>query len=447
MLKFIQSSKFVILLIIGILVFIQFNISRWNKAEIFEWDVKVYYAYIPAAFIYKDLHMKYFDTIPEIGNYGWYSTDSSGNRYLKVSMGVALMYLPSFAVVHTWQLITGGATDGYSAPYQRAVSLNVMLFLFLGLFSLYKILKRFYKPLVVSVTLILIVFATNLLYYASNEPGLSHVYSFSLFAFLLWLIVKWYEKPKFKIALGIGFILGLISLIRPTNLIIIIILGLYGVKSFKDFKTNINLFLKTYPQWILAILMFCVAWLPQLVYWKIVTGHYFFYTYGDEGFLFAKPEIINVLFSYRKGWFVYTPIALVAIAGIFYLNKTSNKFRLGITTYLLIHIYVVASWWCWWYGGCFGQRSMIESLAILAIPLAALINKVFEKFSWQRLALGIVIILMFILNIIQTFQYRYTIIHWDSMTKQAYWHVFLKMDKPKDIDLFLEAPDYNNKKR
>jgi len=447
MLKSILNPKFVIVLIIGILLYIQFNIARWNKSEIFEWDVKVYYAYVPAAFIYKDLHMKYFDTIPKLGNYAWYSLDSNGNRYLKVSMGVALMYLPSFALVHSWQLITGGVTDGYSAPYQRAISLNALLFLFLGLFCLYKLLSRFYKPIVVSVSLILIVFATNLLYYASNEPGLSHVYSFSLFAVCLLLIVKWHERKQLKTAMGIGLVLGLISLIRLPNLIIVIILILYGVKSLKDFKDNIMLFFKTYPQWMLAVLMFCLVWVPQLIYWKIVTGHFFFYTYGDESFSFTKPEIINVLFSYRKGWFVYTPLALIAIAGIFCLNKDTAKLRSGTITYLIFQIYIVASWWCWWYGGCFGQRSMIESLAVVVIPLAALINMIFERFSWHRIVLGILIILLFILNIVQTFQYRYTIIHWDSMTKQAYWHVFLKLDKPKDIKMYLEEPDYSNKKR
>ena len=90
---------------------------------------------------------------------------------------------------------------------------------------------------------------------------------------------------------------------------------------------------------------------------------------------------------------------------------------------------------------------MIESFAVLSLPLAAIVNKIFEKFSWQNLTLGLIILFLMILNIIQTFQYRYTIIHWDSMTPKAYWHVFMKLDKPKDIKLYLEEPNYNKKSR
>ncbi|MDD3876451.1 MAG: hypothetical protein PHT69_07500 [Bacteroidales bacterium] len=89
--RFFKSPHFLILIIIGILTYVQFNIARWQKHQIIEWDVKNYYAYLPAAFIYNDLHLKYFDTIPELQEYAWYSLDDMGNRYLKVSMGVAMM--------------------------------------------------------------------------------------------------------------------------------------------------------------------------------------------------------------------------------------------------------------------------------------------------------------------------------------------------------------------
>jgi len=445
-LKFIKSTTFTIILIIGILLYVQFNISRWNKLQIIEWDVIDYYAYLPATFIYKDLKLTYFDTIPEIAKYAWYATDNKDNRYLKMSMGVAVMNVPSFLITHTYQKLTGGIANGYSIPYQRALSLNALIFLTLGLFFLSKFLSQFYKPLVVSLCLIIIVFGTNMLYYATNEPALTHIYSFSLSAIWLWLVSKWFANPKLKTAFLIGLILGLICLLRPTNIVISLVLIFYGVNSLNGIKNNFVLFFKNYSHLIGALFMFFLAWIPQILYWKIATGHFFFYTYGQEGFFFTKPEIINVLFSFRKGWFVYTPLAMVAIAGIFYLKNQSAQFRWAIILYLIVHIYVVASWWCWWYGGCFGQRSMIESFALLSLPLAAVINKVTEKLSWVRISTCVLIAFFVFLNIVQTFQYRYTIIHWDGMNKEAYKHVFLKLKKPKDLDAYIDSPDYDKSK-
>jgi len=442
LIKKIYNPKTILFFIVGILLYVQFNITRWNRSQIFEWDVKVYYAYLPAAFIYGDLHMKYFDTIPEIADYAWYSLDPNGNRYLKGSMGVAIMYMPSFFAVHIWQWLTGGDMSGYSKPYQMAISLNALLFLYLGLLALYKLLCMFYKKSVSIITLILTVFATNILYYATNEPGLTHIYSFTLCSFFILYVVKWFHKPTLLTAFVIGLLLGVISLIRLPNLIIAVIIPLYGATSLEKLKQNMSLIFGNYFHCILVAVAFVLIWLPQLLYWKVVTGQYFFYTYGEESFNFANPQIFNLLFSYRKGWFVYTPLSLAAIAGIFILKERTRGFRMAIIVFLILQIYIASSWWCWWYGGCFGQRVMIDILPLMAIPLAAFVSYILAHINWRKILLSVVVAFILILNIIQSFQYRYTIIHWDSMTKKAYWHVFMKLHKPKDMAQYLEKPAY-----
>ena len=50
-------------------------------------------------------------------------------------------------------------------------------------------------------------------------------------------------------------------------------------------------------------------------------------------------------------------------------------------------------------------------------------------------------------NLFQTFQYRKTLIHWDSMTKAAYWAVFLKTNFPENYGELIETPDYEEAKK
>ena len=66
---------------------------------------------------------------------------------------------------------------------------------------------------------------------------------------------------------------------------------------------------------------------------------------------------------------------LFAVAGIFYLPRYIKGVTLGISVFLVLNVYIIFSWWSWWYGGSFGARPMIDSYGILAIPLAAMIEQ------------------------------------------------------------------------
>ena len=59
--------------------------------------------------------------------------------------------------------------------------------------------------------------------------------------------------------------------------------------------------------------------------WKIQTGNWVVYSYGEEGFNFATPHFSEFIFSYLKGWLTYTPIAfLILVFGFILLFKKTN---------------------------------------------------------------------------------------------------------------------------
>jgi presenilin-like A22 family membrane protease len=95
------------------------------------------------------------------------------------------------------------------------------------------------------------------------------------------------------------------------------------------------------------------------------------------------------------------------------------------------------------YGGSFGSRAMIEFYVVLSIPLAAFIHTVFQKKrNWLLKSLTSVILVFLVwLNLFQTTQYRGQVIHIDSMSKKAYWSVFLKNKKPENYQELLIPAD------
>jgi len=103
---------------------------------------------------------------------------------------------------------------------------------------------------------------------------------------------------------------------------------------------------------------------------------------------------------------------------------------------------VIYSWWCWWYGGSFGSRPMIDTYGLMAIPLAAFLAAFTNKSFWKQGVVGLLLVLMIALNQIQMNQYRTSLLHWDSMTRKAYFSIFLKRNWPEGYDKMIQIPDY-----
>jgi hypothetical protein len=258
---------------------------------------------------------------------------------------------------------------------------------------------------------------------------------------------KWHEKQGWGTTVCMGLVTGLISLIRPTNGIIVILFLLYNITTLKDIKTHVQLFLKNYRKIIVMIICAFMVWLPQLFYWKSVTGDWLCYSYGDERFFFNDPKIWLVLFSFKKGWLIYTPTMLFAIIGIGILWKTNRKYFYPVLLFSIVNLYIISSWWCWWYGGGFGMRSLIESYAILAIPLSAFLTWVVKQRLRIRIPLYIIVLAISAQSIFHTIQYHHGAIHYAWMTKKAYFDSFWRVKPSKEFNSLLFQLDLEAAKK
>lgn len=52
------------------------------------------------------------------------------------------------------------------------------------------------------------------------------------------------------------------------------------------------------------------------------------YTYGDVSFDFLHPQISNVVFSFRKGLFVYTPMLFFAMVAFIWLALIFGEMKM-----------------------------------------------------------------------------------------------------------------------
>jgi hypothetical protein len=349
--------------------------KHWKKEnKVIFWDVRSYYAYLPSIVLHGDPLFEFVEEYPEVyGDKYWLEVAENGNKFVITPMGMAILFFPFFLMGHLVALSTSFAATGYSTPYYAALLLSSLFYLSLGLLCLRKILIRYFPDKVVAASLTLIFFGTNLLWYSTFEATMSHSYSFALFSFFIYFTMKWHDKPCFKSSAILGAIFGLIVLVRPTNGVIALFFIFYNIITIKDLLGKGMFFISNYKYLAVLILLAIIVVFPQLTYWKYVTGSWIVNSYGDKGaFFFNNPQIINGLFSFRKGLFIYVPIMLFAFLSIPLLIQKEGlkELFIPVTLFTIVNLYVVLSWWVWWYGGSYGLRPLIESYALMVFPLA-----------------------------------------------------------------------------
>ncbi len=424
---------------------------KWTRTKdgdrgVIKWDVISYYAYLPATFIYGDVTLEFLDHPPENfvnDNKFWFDTMEDGSRVIRTSMGLSFLYSPFFFLAHFLAPYANQPQEGFSSIYQLFIAFSSLFYVILGLMVLKRILLRFFSQRASALTLLLVALGTNLFFYTIHDGAMSHSYNFALLTLFLYLVIKWYEEPTYKRSVLLGFVYGLIVLVRPSNVLVGILFLGWGVVGKGAIRERFLLLLKQYRMLLLMVLFFILPWVPQLIYWKTVTGALFFNSYGSSGssFFLNSPHIIDLLFSFRSGWYLYTPVMFAATLGLFFLGRKCKASLWPIATLLVLQIYLLSCWWSWWNGGSFGLRSFVDIYGLMALPLAAIIDTSLN--SRRYVALATVALLGFFLymNQFQTFQYTKGVIHYNSNTKESYKLNFLKFKADGRCWQMLALPD------
>ncbi|MHB1277408.1 MAG: hypothetical protein ACYC1Q_03350 [Bacteroidia bacterium] len=437
-----KYSLGVLLLSITVIFIIRVLIA--DSANSLTWDVFGYYLYLPAYFIYDDPTLQNMEWINHIIE-TYHSTGTlyqavqveSGNWVMRYPGGPALLNLPAFLLADNLAEPLGYVRDGFSKPYQFAWVFGSMLYAFIGLIFSRKLLLKFFSDQWTAGILLLLVFATNYLEIATYANPLSHNFLFALYAVALYKMSSWSEKISLGSALLVGVLIGWITMCRPNEGLFILIPLLWKCSPWSTDLPYFAFLRKNIKAFFLATLGLFLGGLPQLLYWKYASGQWLFYSYQDNGVgfdLFA-PHTWEFLFSYRKGWFVYTPVMLLATIGFIRLYRVNRKLFIPFFVFFLLNLYIISAWSVWWYGGgSYSSRSMVSAYLILAFPLGYLLMWLKEqgKLIWAG-TLGI-LGFMIVLNLFQFWQFKAKIIDGERMTGAYYWRIFGKTAIPEGAE-------------
>lgn len=435
-----------------ILVISVFDIKRYQTPErVIEWDVINFYSYLPATFVEKDLTLSFAKADPDrfiSSDHYWPEALPDGTFLIKTTMGLSMLYCPFFLVAHAVAAPLGYANDGFSVPYALALILACVFWVVLGCVYLRRVLLRHFSETVTTIVLGVTVLATNLLWYSTQEAAYSHGFLFGLISIFLYQTERWHEKPTWWRTVAVGLNVGLVALVRPSDALVVVYFLLYGVTTWKGVGEKVRLYLRHWPMVAVMVLSAVAVWVPQMLYWHTMTGHYLFYSYtNNEHFFWTQPKLWEGIFGFRKGWLIYTPVMVFAVVGLIPLYKNHCRYFYATLLFLVLNLYVLMSWWCWWYGGCFGQRSMVDCYGLLAVPMAAFVEWMLSRKWLPRIALLLFFYAVTRLSIFHYKQYTNHAIHHESMTWEAYLESFGHKYPSARYWKLLETPDYEAAKR
>lgn len=331
-------------------------------------DGNGYYTYTQTLFFDKSLN---FDPIYNFllhfkGRTGEFSRLFWDVKYNPYSIGTGIVWLPSMFLMSFFSL------DRFSLVYELGPGLTGIICMLLGLFFLEKYLSRYFLKNTVFWTILILFFGSNVFYYTTFEPALSHQPAFLIITILLYLT----DKKKVNLFL-LGLLSGLLATIRIGDTILLIPI-FYSLRKHG---------------WKLIYLAIgaVLAYTPQLINQNIQFQNIFQNPYldGQNGkWQLNLVGVFDVLFSPKRGLVIWTPLFAL---GLYRLIK--NKYAIICAT-MLIYLLTIS----FWPGGTsagFGTRLMFSATPYFAIGIAHMLSnlnirktvKVFSFFTSYNLLL------------------------------------------------------------
>ena len=345
----------------------------------------------------------------------------AGRRPSFATIGSALLWSPFYAVADVATRVTGGTADGFSPLYLAAVAYGSAVYGVVAILLSIAAARRVAGPGLLAGVVVWL--GTPLLFYMYVSPPYSHACSaFAVALFVtIWLKVR--ERWSVGGAVALGLSGALMAMVREQDVFLALGPAVDFAATFfmwpdgdsvsiyqssrgptpartraatsrgaraagaADTTTGINQrqpgktrLARAIPIAAAGCFAFAVGLLPQMLAYKALNGRFGPSTIVTRKMNWQAPHALEVLVSPEHGFFFWTPLAALAIAGLVVLavRGPANVRRIGWCALLMValQIYVSGSVESWTVAGAFGQRRFVALTILLTIGLAGLLAAV-----------------------------------------------------------------------
>jgi hypothetical protein len=321
---------------------------------------------------------------------------STGHLENHFTVGPAILWSPFLLAAHAGVLAAramGSSVmpDGFSAPYRIAMGFATALYGFLALLIAFRLACRYVEWKWALLATLGIWGASSLPVYMYFNPSWSHAHSaFAVAVFLMY----WHEtrgERSLRQWLLLGILAGLMLNVYYANALV---LAAPGVEAISEYARHLS---PRYRNWKSAAQLLAahaasaavafVCLLPTFATRWIIYGNPFESGYVSlRDWLWTSPALLRVLFSSDHGLFSWTPVLVLATAGLVLFAIQRRKvgwpiFAAAMSFYLFIACYPD------WDGlSSYGNRFFVSLTLLFVLGLAVFLQKLSSVLFRGRIA-------------------------------------------------------------
>jgi hypothetical protein len=313
-------------------------------------------------------------------------TTETGRRINFAPVGCAILWTPFYALgdLAARLLRAAGAdvgVDGYSFPYVAAVCYGSALYGLLALAISTAVARRLTGRGQLAALVIWI--GTPLLFYTHVAPPMSHASSAFAVSLFVWTWLRVRERWSPAGLAGLGAAAALMAMVREQDAFFAAGPAIdYGRAIVRSIRAGDGRARQLLTGGLAGALAFSVAYVPQALAYLTLNGRLGPSRLVERKMTWTAPHALQVLVSPEHGLFLWTPLAIVALAGLVRLLRrpgTADAVRsdlrwiAGLALLMVaLQVYVAGSVESWTVAGAFGQRRFVGLTVLLTTGLAAL---------------------------------------------------------------------------
>ena len=321
-------------------------------------------------------------------------TTDTGRRINFGTIGCAILWAPFYTAGDAVARVADAPVDGFSKPYIAAVAYGSAVYGFLAI--VIGILCARTLGLDGQCGGAAVWLGTPLLFYMYVAPPFSHAcsaFSVSVFVYV-WLRVRCTWTVRGAVALGaVG---ALMAMVREQDVFFALPVafdflarGQTGVKpGFDRGQTP----MQKLQAAVAGVVAFALCFLPQAIAYVRLNGRLGPHASVANKMNWYGPHTLQVLFSPEHGYFVWTPLAVIGIAGLVMMALSSQggsharsgtpspsglhagdsrRVAIWMLGMIALQVYIGGSVESWTVAGGYGQRRFIALTVLLIVGLAA----------------------------------------------------------------------------
>jgi hypothetical protein len=305
---------------------------------------------------------------------------ATGRRINYGTIGCAILWAPFYAVgdVTARGLRSVGRSieaDGYSQPYVSAVAYGSAFYGFAAIVMAVAITRQVIRKYELSSGLA-VWLGTPVLFYMYVAPPFSHACSaFAVALFVtVWLRVRQTWSPGGVVVLGLAT--ALMAMVREQDLFCALGPAVDFVLTDRA-RRRVSVAAA-------GICAFLIGYVPQLIAYQSLNGFPRPSPLVTRKMFWYSPHALQVLLDPEHGFFFWTPLALLALAGLIVLfaaprsivgDETATRDLRQIAGCMLLmvamQVYISGAVESWTVAGAFGQRRFVAVTIFLVVGLAA----------------------------------------------------------------------------